>query len=234
MKEDSDAILADKRIKEYLARQRALSAKPVPAVPKPGARLRIITLSRECGAGGHTVANKLQELLGKEWSIWDRELLDKVAESAEVSSAMVEALDHHGRSWVEEMGAHLLAHKTLHFDDYRRHLVKVLLSLAQQGFKIIMGRGANYVLKSALNVRLEADKEFRIKHVMEFYHMSRAEAERHVAQEDRQRATLIRQLFDKDVADRTAYDMILRTDCLGFDVAAEVIATAARKLFPVA
>lgn len=231
MRTDSSSILADRRVREYLARQQALKAGVARTQEPASGRMVVITLSRQYGAGGHTVAELLVKRLGPDWTIWDRELIDAVAAKAEVSRQIVEALDERRQDWVREMAANLLAHKTLDAAGYKRHLAQVLLALAQQGKKIIVGRGSNFVLPAALNVRLEAALEFRIHATMVARKISRQEAMDLVLQSDRERADFCRGVFDRDIEDHSAYDMILQTDCLGYETCAEVILTAARCLF---
>jgi len=114
---------------------------------------------------------------------------------------------------------------------YRRHLTQVLLALAQQGQKVIVGRGANFILKQALNVRLRAALEFRIQQVMRLENIGHDEALRRIHKVDRERADFTRRVFDRDIEDPDAYDMIIRTNAIGFDATAEAIAAAARAMF---
>ena len=231
MKPTPDWELVDRRVKEYEARQRIIN-KQMGSAPVGGTgRLVVITISRQFGAGGHSVTEILAKLLGDGWSVWDREIIDEIAKRADVTRRMVEVLDERRKHWLQQMGEHILGGKTLDAGGYKHYLVQVLLALAQQGRNIIIGRGANFVLKSALNVRLEASMEFRIRQTMVIMNVDRQRAEEMVYTEDRERAQFTRDLFDRDIEDRTAYDMILRTDCLGFETTAQVILTAARGLF---
>jgi len=55
------------------------------------ARMKIITITREYGAGGGEVARKLAETLG--WELLDRELLHQAAAVEHVPDAELERLD---------------------------------------------------------------------------------------------------------------------------------------------
>ncbi len=58
--------------------------------------------------------------------------------------------------------------------------------------------------------------------------MNREQAEKRVREIDKRRAEFTRSVFERDIDDIEAYDMILRTDILGFDVAAAAIVAATK------
>jgi cytidylate kinase len=144
---------------------------------------------------------------------------------------MVEALDERTHSWLTQMVRQLCSVPVMEPQSYRQHLVGVLLVLAQQGKKVVLGRGANFVLREALNVRLEASEGFRVHETMKREGIGHADALRQVHQVDLDRARFSRSVFQQDVDDRKTYDMVLRTDELGYDAAAAAIVGAARVMF---
>jgi len=221
-------VLMDRRIKEWLLLERARQEESRSQKVQPRGATQAITISRQYCAGGHTIAEKVARLLGPDWQVWDRQIVDEIARSAEVRTQMVEMLDERTRGWMEEMIANLVAPSSLEALGYRRHLTQVLLALTQQGRKIIVGRGANFVLPQALNVRLRASLEFRVHAAMQREGLAREEALRRVHQVDRERSEFTRSVFDRDIEDPAGYDMFLQVDTLGFDPAAEAIAAAAR------
>lgn len=223
--------LTDQRLTEYFLRQKAASERSG-GLPEPDDKPPpVITISRQYGAGGHTVAQELGQILGTGWDVWDRELIDAVAESGEVRREMVQTLDEKGYDWVTQMVRNIVGGGGMDSQGYRRHLAQVLLALARQGKKVIVGRGSNFVLPYALNVRLEAALDFRVDATMERLGVPRDEAMAIVLRSDRERADFSRGVFDRDVEDRAAYDMVLQTDSLGYDTATQVILTAARLMF---
>jgi len=191
----------------------------------------VITISRQYGAGGRTVAALVAQKMGPGWEVWDREIIEAMAHNAQARREMIEALDERTRSWIHEMAADIANVPTIEPLGYRRHLTQVLLALAQQGQKVIVGRGANFILKQALNVRLRAALEFRIQQVMRLENIGHDEALRRIHKVDRERADFTRRVFDRDIEDPDAYDMIIRTNAIGFDATAEAIAAAARAMF---
>jgi cytidylate kinase len=229
---DVTSRLADQRVTEWFLRERARSSQQQEEVKKPPAIRAVITISRQFGAGGHTVAEMLLQRLGRSWQVWDKEIIDAIAHHAEMRKEMVEALDEHTQSWIEQMVRNILTLQVMEPLGYRRHLSEVLLALAQQGHKIIVGRGANFVLKEALNIRLRASLEFRAQNTMQRENISHAAAIRQIHQVDRDRAEFTRSVFERDVDNPDNYDMTLQTDTLGFPAAVEAIIGAARVMFP--
>jgi len=231
MRIGDDPRLTDGRVKEWFLLEKARRERDAARGSVRNEPLPVITISRQYGAGGTTVAGKLRELLDADWVIWDRELIEAVATSADGRKEMVETLDEHVVSWMTQMIRNLFGVRAMDSHAYRHHLAQVLLALAHQGRKIIVGRGANFVLPAALNIRLEAALEFRVQTTMARLGLNHEAALDLVLRSDRERADFSRGVFDRDVEDRAAYDVVLQTDSLGHDTAAAMIACGARAIF---
>lgn len=221
--------LADRRVTEWFRREQARSESVEP-LPAPVAR-PVITLSRQFGAGGHTVADRLVEILGEPWEVWDKGLIEAVAASAHVRSGMVEALDERAQSWMDEMIYRAFGKDVLEPATYRKHLAQTVLALAQQGCKVIVGRGANFILHDALNVRLQASEPFRLKMTMARENLSEEEALRKIHQVDRARAEFTSNIFGRHIDDPAAYDLVIQADTLGLEPAIAAIAAATRAMY---
>jgi len=183
----------------------------------------IVTISRGLGTGGTEIAHVVAERLG--WSLWDKKLVEAIAEDAHVRTRVVEHFDEKTVSAIETL-AHALAgdYEVGNFL-YRRHLARALLSIAQVGHAVILGRGAQYLLRDALHVRVLASWDFRVRRLMD-EGMTREQAEEEIRRTDRERAAFVRQLFDKDIDDPTDYDLVIKTDSFGIQGAADVILAA--------
>ncbi|NMC83315.1 MAG: cytidylate kinase-like family protein [Armatimonadetes bacterium] len=219
--------LAEKRMAEWISRQQAQKEEKS-GLAGPVDWRTVVTISRQPGAGGHTVAQKVCQAMGPGWKVWDREIIDALAESVNMRREMIESLDENVHSWLEQVVRDVFGVTTMETFAYRRHLAQVLLSIAHQGNAVIVGRGANFLLKHGLNVRLRAGRDFRIKETMAGENMNREQAEKRVREIDKRRAEFTRSVFERDIDDIEAYDMILRTDILGFDVAAAAIVAATK------
>lgn len=222
-----DFRLSDRRMTEWFLREKALREweragdAPVPA------RQAVITLARQFGAGGHTVAARVATALGADWQVWDREIVEAVAHHADVEAAMVAALDERTRSRIDEAVSLSLGIRTLETAHYQRCLARAVLAVAQQGRKILLGRGANFLLPDALHVRLHAPHDFRVHEAMRREGLSQEEAERRVRQVDRERSSFIHSHYHQDVDAPRHYDVILQTGRLSAEEAAAIIVAAA-------
>jgi len=221
--------LADRRVTEWFRREQATREHELPEL-EPLVQ-PVITISRQFGAGAVTVAERLAEILGKPWEVWEKTLIEAVATSAKVRTEMVETLDERAQSWMDEMLRRVFGREVMETATYRKHLAQTLLALAQQGNKIIVGRGANFVLDHALNVRLQASEQHRIKTTMAREGLDREAATKRLRSMDRSRAEFTMSVFGRDVNDPTAYDMVLNIETLGLEPSIQAIIAAARSLY---
>lgn len=225
-----DPKLVDQRVTESLIRMRTIEEaqkrERMPAI------LPVLTISRQMGAGGAEVARKLVERLGPPWQIWDQQIIDAIANHADVRKEMVQSLDEHVQSEIDAVIKSLLGVGGIEAPGYRRHLAEVLLSIERAGFAIILGRGANFLLRRALNVRLKASPSVRIQRVMQHKNLSRQQAEQAIRESDKQREAFVRQVFGRDIDEEGAYDMVIYTDDLPPDGVAQIIYTALRVKYP--
>jgi cytidylate kinase len=188
---------------------------------KPGP---VITISRQLGSGGRLVAGRLAERLG--WSLWDKDLVDAIAENADVSHRIVEAFDEKTLSEIDVLTRTLIGEPGIGKFYYGHHLARVILAVARHGNAVILGRGANFLLTGALNVRVVASEELRISNLMEYGEMSREEALDRINESDRERAEFVRRLYHKDIEDPLAYDLVVTLDQFGIESVVEIILTA--------
>ncbi|MBW1714187.1 MAG: cytidylate kinase family protein, partial [Deltaproteobacteria bacterium] len=103
---------------------------------------------------------------------------------------------------------------------------------ASQGEVIILGRGAQIVLRDVRQVyriRVVAPTHLRVLHMRQVHGMSTDEAVEFVRVHDQRRRSLIRQVFDHDLKDWGLYDMVLNTAHLDVQAGVEIIKTAIRE-----
>lgn len=177
---------------------------PVP--PKP-----VIAISRDHGALGREIANALSARLGV--PVYDREILDKIAERLETDPQTLKMLDECVARARDMWLVRLFTGKDLTEDAYRAQLVNVILSLARTG-GVILGRGSNVVLSTscALRLRVSASPEVCIRRVAARYNISESEAREQVEQINANRARFLWEMFQKRSDDPTLYDLVVNTD----------------------
>lgn len=212
--------LVDRQIWRSRAMERA-AMEPIGFAEPHGP---VITISRQLGGQGRQIAQRLAERLG--WSLWDKDLIDAIAQDAEVDRKIVEFFDEKIVSEIDSLARFVVGEADAGKFMYRKHLIRTLLAIAKRGNAIILGRGANFLLTGALNIRLISCEEARIQNIMDTNHLSRHEALDRIHQSDRDRAAFIRKIYNSDIEDPSAYDLTITTDSFTVDGAAEVIVTA--------
>lgn len=220
-------------INEQLRRSeisRRISEARLGGRPLPVDRPRVITVSRQIGCNGRPVAETVANRL--HWSLWDRELVDAIAEHCELRTRVIEQFDERTVSEIETLARTLLGEKELGGFYYGRELARVVLSIARRGNAVILGRGANMLLPKALHVRLEGSEEFRISNTMAAEGLTRQKAVERVRQADRERRAFSQKVFNKDIEDHRHYDLTIQMDGFSIGDAADMIVTAAKARFP--
>jgi len=182
---------------------------------------RVITIEREYGCGGGSIAAQFAKRLG--WKLWDHLLTEEIARLAQVDPAAVMRCD-------ERMDSpfHRLA-KTFWRGSYERSaplgsqifdtdrmvamMQDIMNRIAQEGQAVIVGRGGPYFLREnsdAFHVFLYAPRAEKIRRTIADGN-SREEAEQRVDSVDRERAAYIKHYFNADWPTRSLYHMMINT-----------------------
>ncbi len=180
-----------------------------------------ITLSRDFGGRGNELAARLAELTG--WKVYDREIVDYIAQNARVRRAIVESFDEKTRRELDIMFSALLNAMTFSRETYLKYLIKTVLSIGAHGGAIFLGRGAHLILpdEQALKVRVVENPEDRL--------VNGGTADRE--KEDKARAAFIRRMFGADINRVTDYHLVLNLSRLEMDAAARMLAFMIRLKF---
>lgn len=184
----------------------------------------VITISRRMGSGARVIAAKLVEDLG--WSLWDRDLLDAIAEDADVSRRVVESFDEKTIGELELFARGALGDFETSGFLYPVHLARAVGAIAKHGNAIILGRGANFLLPKALNIRIDASDEVRIRNMMNYENLTHDEATRKIHDSDRERVQFIARVYGRERVEHSHYDLMIWMDEFTNDDAVSIIKTA--------
>lgn len=187
------------------------------------ADIPVITISREAGSGGQLVAKGIAKRLG--FDLFHREVIQEMAESAQVNSRLLETLDEKGLSMLEDWVSSLVHERHLWPDQYLQHLMKVIATIGRHGRAIIVGRGANFVLppEKRFRVRIVAPQELRVQNVARDLDIPVDEAKRRVIRTNSDRRAFIRKYFNADISDPINYDLVINTETLSVDAAIDTV-----------
>jgi cytidylate kinase len=208
-------------------------------LPEVGVR-RAVTLSRQAGCGAVNIAEKLAAHLqqhspqhvGAPWTVFDRELMDKVLADHNLPKHLAKFLPEDRASRVEDtladiFGVHPPTHTVV------KQTAETLLQLAELGHVILIGRAGNIVtakLPNVLHVRLVAPLEDRIERICRDDHKTPAEARKFCLEEEQARTRYVKTYFHADINDALLYHLIINTSLVGCDNAARLIGDAALRL----
>ncbi|MDK2972111.1 MAG: hypothetical protein PWP23_1866 [Candidatus Sumerlaeota bacterium] len=182
----------------------------------------VVTVSRSYGSGGLDFARTLANKLGVR--CFDRELLDAVASDAKVPRYLMERLDEQTASTWDDWTHSLITGKPAAKDDYRRHLINVVLGVARAG-GVIVGRGAHLILdeKHVFRVRIVASPERCAKEIATRKNLSMEAARKEVERVNRERTDFIRTHFKAAWDDSSRYDIVLNSDRLDKEAMIEIV-----------
>jgi hypothetical protein len=188
-----------------------------------------LLISREKGAGGSAVGQLAGKRLG--WQVFDKEIVDAIAQRAQVRRELIESLDERDRATIQDAIGQWLRPQPVGTSGYLAHLREILLTLGHQGDVVIVGRGAQYVLPSqfGLRVRMVAPVEVRVRRIASRENLSLKAARLEVESSDRDRTKLARRQFGQNAGNPLNQDVTINTAELTVEAATEVVITALQR-----
>lgn len=201
--------------------------------------MAVVTVSRQYGAGGRRVAPAIAEALG--FTFVDREIAEEAARRLGLDPEVARAMDERAPAMVEEIGMALAAAtpgyglgSVPHMDERAlgEATRRVIVSLADAGGYVILGRGAQAALadrRDACHISLVADIADRIRRIAEWQGVDEREAGIRCERMDAERAHYVRRFHGRDIRDPLLYDCVLNTSRLPIDAAVDVAVTVARR-----
>lgn len=197
---------------------------------------KIITISREFGSGGRTVAKKVAELLGIPY--YDKELVKKVAVKTGYDEKFIEQQGEYASRWNNLLSYTFSAAgmrqpmNGLSADDVLWAMqCKVILELADSGPCVIVGRCADYILRDrpdTLNVFIHAPLKDRAERIVRLYGESEVTPEKRLEEKDKRRRAYYKHYTGCDWGLSQNYHLSLDTGLVGIDRCAQLIADVAR------
>lgn len=214
----------------------AIRAVPVPlrhvAGDQPFVQPRFVTISRQGGSGGHTIGQLLVNRLnaldkGEEpWTLWDRQLVEKVSSDHKVAKDVVESLVDSGRTWLEEF----LAALAIGPDETEARIygmvAATIRALAQKGRVVIVGRGGVYVTRNmpgGVHLRLIAPEQYRVRYMARQLNLDHEAATSLVHQLDRARESFYRRYWPKQMRSPEAFTLTINTSLVSEERVVESI-----------
>ncbi len=183
----------------------------------------VITITRQYGCGGRMIGKKVAQALNIKF--YDNELIALISRESGLDQDLVERKE--GR-----LDSALLYQMVM--QDFSVPLDKslssadamfvatsrVIRSLSMQHSCVIVGRGADQVLKDnpyVLSVYLYADADYKIKFCHEHYQQNEMQARESMRRQDNGRSEYYQQYFHASISDPRNYQICLNVGALGIE-----------------
>jgi cytidylate kinase len=187
--------------------------------------MRIVTISRFVGSYADVIAATVARRMGLE--LIGRDQVHQMAQTCdpEYSRACSLYESEHGPGFFER----------IFFDrpSYTSLFESLTYEKASQGNVVIVGRGAQVILKDIAGVfscRVVAPFGVRVQRIMERYRFDKQEAEDFVRKYDHERESLIRSIFRSDPNEWSLYDIIINTAHYSSGDAADIVIDSIDKI----
>ena len=201
---------------------------------------RVVTVSHATGAGGSAIAHAVAARLGFRYI--DEDIIAVAAHKEGVDAALVADTERR-KTFVERLisglaeavspaaiGGGTLVPDTITPDaSLRTLIIDAIRETADRGNAVIVSHGASIPLAGradTLRVLVTAPVETRVRRVAQ---SGQSHAARFVGDNDLARADYLQRFYGVEQELPTHYDLVINTDALSSDEAADIIAAAARR-----
>lgn len=188
---------------------------------------QIITIGRQFGSGGRTIAKKLAERLGIKY--YDKELITIAAKESGISPDIFEKVDEEAANsllYSMVIGMYATSSRITNYgeisinDKIFRVQTEIIEKLAGKEPCVIVGRCADYILRdhpNCINVFIYSNVEERIRRAMEEYNIQSKNIKEFVLKSDKKRANYYNFYTGKKWGAISNYNICLDSGALGID-----------------
>ncbi len=192
-----------------------------------------VTVSRQAGSRGERIVSLLaEELDGRDkssrhgWAYFDRDLVKRVLDDHELPESIQEFMPEDAKSPITAAIEEMLS---LHPSEWTlfQHTADTIRKLCRMGGAIIVGRGGNFIaadLPNTYHVRVIGSLSRRVRYLRERDGLDAAGARAHIREVDRGRERFVKKHLFADINDPAGYHVVINTDDLSDELAAEMLA----------
>ena len=203
----------------------------------------VVCISHAAGAGGEEVGRLVAERLG--FLYVNEEIVARAAAKGGVDAADVADEERRkslaaralnaiaqggGEAWTLGAVGPLSSRDELDSDDIRSLIRETIEQTAARGKAVIVAHAASYAIghgDGVLRVLVTASPETRTTRIAEAEGLDQAGAARALKESDAGRADYLKRFYDVREESPTHYDLVLNTDALSIEQAADLIARGA-------
>lgn len=200
----------------------------------------VVCISHAAGAGGEEVGRLVAERLGflyvneeivagaaAKGGVDAADVADEERRKSLAARALNAIAQGGGEAWTLGAVGPLSAREELDSDDIRSLIRETIEQTAARGKAVIVAHAASYAIghgDGVLRVLVTASPETRTTRVAEAEGLDQAGAARALKESDAGRADYLKRFYDVREESPTHYDLVLNTDALSIEQAADLIA----------
>ena len=189
----------------------------------------IVTIGRQFGSGGHEIGRKLAAEMG--YQIYDKELLKIQAKESGIAEKVLESYDESPTnsllySIVMDVYPSMNYVGTSLNQQIFQAQYDTIRKLKDQGNCVIIGRGADYILRDCPNlvsVFITASMDIRIRRVAEYEKCPENKARDIITKADKKRANFYNFQTEKKWGHASSYNLCIDSSITGYDGAVMLI-----------
>ncbi len=189
---------------------------------------RIVTISRQFGAGGHTLGHLVAEKLGIPF--YDSEIIEQAVADTGFSPTFVREAGEYASTTHSFLFNLALSHSVAagpgemsNYDKIYIAQAKIIRDLAEKSPCVIVGRCADYILRErndVFNVFVHADDAYRAQRVLESYGETPGKSiEERLEEKDKKRSLYYRHYTDREWGDLENYDLTINSARIPLEMA---------------
>ena len=196
---------------------------------------RIITISREFGSGGRTIARRVAEELGIPF--YDEEIVDQISLESGFAPHFIHEMGEHapGKTRLSyafaPQGVPGIMNGLSTADFLWNIQCGVILQIADTGPCVIVGRNADYILKDrsdVMDVYIHAETDFKAERIVRLYGESEKSPEQRLTDKDKRRRVNYEHYTGRTWGAAQNYEMCLCSSMLGIDQCVKIIVEAVK------
>lgn len=192
--------------------------------------MRILTVSREFGSGGRTIAKAVAKDLN--YAYYDNELMIEIAKKSGYDLSYIEKAGEetayknsflYGLAMHTRLGGGKISsvEGELFVEQF-----KIIRELAEKEPCVIVGRCSDYVLKDrsdSMHIHIYADDDFRADRIVKVYGESDEAPEKRIEDKDRRRKNYYEYYTGRKWGEAKNYHLCLDSGFLGIDECVEIL-----------
>lgn len=191
---------------------------------------KVITISREFGSGGRTIAKMVAERLG--YAFYDKALVERIAKESGYSEEFIERRGEDATSTssflfnLSRSGGGNYEGVSGVSDKLFVIQYNLIKNLPDEGPCVIVGRCSDYILKDcqdALHVFIYADTKFKADRIVRLYGERNDSPEKRLEEKDKKRKVYYKNYTGRIWGMSSNYDICLNSGKIGIENCADII-----------